>query len=392
MNIVDLIIVAACVGSALHGFFRGAAVQLCSFAGFWGGLIIGAVLAPLITAHLHSPITKTVAAVVVVFGLAILLGGVGERLGAALRRSLRVVLLGPVDSGIGAVLGVIATLLAVWLISAMLLAIGNVKSISRPISQSLIVRTIQNTLPPAPAAIAKVGHFLTPNGLPPLFANLLPITPLHLPAPTGPVVAAAVAAAGPSTIKVSGYGCGGIKSGSGFIVAPGIVVTNAHVVSGITLPEVYTRTDQRYPDVTVVLYDPEVDLAVLRVRGLTGRPLPLLQTDQPRGTDGAAIGYPGGGPFTSVPAAILGEIQATGRDIYGQNITTRSVYEIQADVLPGDSGGPLVTANGDVAGVVFSASVTEPNVGFALTGREVAPDIAQGESQSAAVSTGNCSG
>lgn len=391
MNLVDLIIVAACIASALHGFFRGAAVQLFSFAGFWGGLIIGALLAPLVTAHLHSPVTKTMGAVVVVFGLAIVLGGIGERVGSAVRRSLQVVLLGPVDSGVGAVVGVLATLLAVWLISAMLLAIGNV-AFSRPISQSLIVRAITKSLPPAPSALAKVGHFLTPNGLPPLFANLLPVVPIRLPAPPSGVVAAAVAAAGASTVKVSGYGCGGIKSGSGFIVAPGIVVTNAHVVSGITLPEVYTRTDQRYPDVTVVLYDPEVDIAVLRVRGLTGRPLPLLRTDQPRGTDGAGLGYPGGGPFTSVPAAILGQIQATGRDIYGQNITSRSVYEIQADVLPGDSGGPLVTAGGGVAGVVFSASVTQPNIGFALTGGEVAPDIALGESRTAAVSTQNCSG
>ena len=392
MNIVDLLILAALVGSAFHGFFRGAAVQLCSFLGFCGGLLLGAAIAPLVTGHLNSPLTKSAAAMVIVFGLAIVLGGVGERVGSLARKSLRTVMLGPVDSAVGAVTGVLGALLAVWLISAMLLAVGNVKSISQPISQSAIVQVLQRTLPPATAVAPKIGSFLTPKGLPPLFANLVPPAPVPLPAPADPAVAGAVDAAGPSTVKIQGYGCGGIKDGSGFIAAPGIVVTNAHVVSGIALPEVYTRTGRRYADTTVVVYDPDVDLAVLRVNGLVGKALPLVRTDLPRATVGAVIGYPGGGPFTSVPGAILGEANYTGQNIYGQGITTRSIYEIQADVRPGNSGGPFVTRTGAVAGVVFSSSVSLPNVGYALSGKEVAPDIALGESRTAAVKTGDCAG
>ena len=102
MNGVDIILIVAVAASAAHGFFRGAAVQLLSFGGFWGGLALGAVLAPQVSRHVHSNMAKTTTAIVVVFGLAILLGGVGERIGAKIRSGLRVTMLGPLDAGVGA--------------------------------------------------------------------------------------------------------------------------------------------------------------------------------------------------------------------------------------------------------------------------------------------------
>ncbi|GAC1366805.1 MAG: MarP family serine protease [Actinomycetota bacterium] len=388
MNVVDLIVVALVVGSALHGFFRGAAVQLFSFAGFWGGLIIGSLLAPTVTAQLNSDLTKTVAAIVMVFGLAIVLGGVGERVGAKIRTSLRVIFLGAVDSGVGAAIGVIATLLAIWLIAAMLLAIS--PSISRPVRGSAVVQTLIKALPPAPAVFARVGRLLAPSGLPAVFAGLEPQPAPSLPAPSDPDVAAALNAARDSTVKVAGAGCGGIKSGSGFIAAPGFVVTNAHVVAGIAAPTVYDLQGRRHPT-EVVLFDPEVDIAVLRVNGLSAKPLVLLRSEAPRGVTGAVLGYPGGGSFTYVPAALLEKTSAIGRDIYNQKVTTRSVYEIQADVRPGNSGGPFVSSKGQVVGVVFSASVSQANIGFALTGPVVGPEIDRAQTQTSAVGTGACS-
>jgi S1-C subfamily serine protease len=391
VNVVDIIIVVAIVASAAHGFFRGAAIQLCSFAGFWGGLLLGALLSPHITKHISNSLDRTVVAVVIVFGLAIILGGIGERVGSKVRSSLRVMFLGPLDSGVGAAIGVVATLLAIWLIAAMLLAVGNVPAISHPIGQSAIVKELEKKLPPAPSVFARVGAVLANTGLPQAFANITPTSPVPLPTPASPAVAAAEQAGAASTVKVEGFGCGGIKSGSGFVVAPGVVVTNAHVVSGIELPEVYD-TKGRHADVTVVLFDPEVDLAVLRVSGLSDKPLHLDVADAPRGTTGAVLGYPGGGPFTYVPAIELESLDATGRDIYGHNITVRSVYELQADVRPGNSGGPFMSSNGQVIGVVFSASVTFPNVGYALSGKEIAPDVNKALNLTAAVNTQTCSG
>jgi S1-C subfamily serine protease len=302
-----------------------------------------------------------------------------------------VTILGPLDSGVGAAIGVAATLLAIWVITAMI-SIVSIPSISRPLNQSAIVKALITTLPRAPAVFAGVGRLLAPSGLPQVFAGLEPGPPAPLPTPSTPEVEAAVAAAGESTLKIEGLGCGGIKSGSGWVAGPGLVVTNAHVVAGIPAPYVLDRETRKH-SARVVVFDPEVDIAVLRVSGLpaAAKPLPLQRSDVPRGTSGAVMGYPGGGGFTPVPAVVLAQIEATGRDIYNQNVTTRSVYEIQADVRPGNSGGPFVTPAGQVVGVVFSASVYLQNVGFALTGKQVGPEIDRAQNSTADAGTGACS-
>src|SRR5256714_5636691 len=203
MNAVDIIILVAVAASAAHGFFRGAAVQLLSFAGFWGGLALGAVLAPQVSRHVHSNIGKTTTAIVVVFGLAILLGGLGERVGARIRTGLRLTMLGPLDSGVGAAIGVVATLLAIWVITAMI-SIVSIPSISRPLSQSAIVKALINTLPPAPAVFARAPHLLAPPGLPQVFARLEPGPPAPLPPPRTPGVQSAGTPAGDPTVNGDG--------------------------------------------------------------------------------------------------------------------------------------------------------------------------------------------
>ena len=148
-------------------------------------------------------------------------------------------------------------------------------------------------------------------------------------------------------------------------MAPGLVVTNAHVIAGIPAPVVVDRSGPH--QTTVVLFDPSYDLAVMRVGGLTEPPLVLDPANAPRGTQSSVLGYPGGGPFTAMAAGVMAEFEAEGRDIYGQGLTVRNVYEIQAVVRPGNSGGPLVLPGGKVIGVVFSRSTTNGDIGYALT-------------------------
>src|SRR5256885_395268 len=131
--------------------------------------------------------------------------------------------------------------------------------------------------PPAPSVSPGLGRLLPPGALPRVFAGLQPGPAEPLPTPGNPVVAAAVSTAADSTVKVQGLGCGGVKSGSGFIAAPGLVVTNAHVVAGIATPYVFDFHNRRHTNTQVVVFDPEMDVAVLRVGGLTGRPLPLVR-------------------------------------------------------------------------------------------------------------------
>src|SRR5204863_3533277 len=103
-------------------------------------------------------------------------------------------------------------------------------------------------------------------------------------------------------------------------------------------------------------FDPNLDLAVLHVPGLAAPTLPMTSGVVGRGTQGAVLGYPGGGPLSTGPAAVLREETALGRDIYGQGLTTRDIYELQAVVRPGNSGGPVVNTQGTVIGVVFARS------------------------------------
>jgi len=165
-------------------------------------------------------------------------------------------------------------------------------------------------------------------------------------------------------------------------------VTNAHVVAGIADPVVADGNGSHRT--SVVSFDPSFDLAVLRVSGLTEPPLTLDPDTVQRGTEAAVLGYPEGGSFTAKPAGVMAEFEAEGRNIYGQGLTLRNVYEVQAVVRPGNSGGPLVLPDGEVIGVVFSRSTTNDDIGYALTSPGVLSRVTRAGTDTTTVGTGPC--
>ncbi len=394
MNWVDLVLLALVAASAVHGLRLGAAMQVLSFGGFWLGLFIGALVAPSIARHVHSGASKTIVAAVVLFGLAGLVGGVGRLLGAHSSTILQRLRLGPVDSGFGALVAVFATLVATWLVASLLVN-SRYTSLDSALQGSRIVRAMDSILPSPPAVFSRIESFLTQEGFPVVFTGLPPQTLGPVTLPTDAAVRSAVLAAGPSTVQVAGDGCGVIQEGSGWVVAPGFVVTNAHVVAGIPRPMVIDSNGRHAA--TAVVFDPELDVALLRVPGLPEAPLHVVEPTNgdggfvERGTTGAVLGYPEGGPFTYGPAGVEARFEATGLDIYGRSQTTRWVYQLSAKVLPGNSGGPLVEPDGTVIGVVFARSTTDASVGYALAMPAVLSDVSGHEtSTSPAVSTGGC--
>jgi S1-C subfamily serine protease len=387
MNWVDLIILVAVVGSALHGLLQGAAVQLFSFGGFGIGLAVGALIAPTVTRGFNDDLSRVLASVVAVFGLAGLLGGAGRYLGVRVWGALRRMRLGAADAAGGAAIATVATLLAVWLIADMFKYTG-VPAISSTIQRSVVIRGLYGTLSSPPPVFSRIARLLYPSGLPPPFAELEPPPARPVPLPSTPEVQAAIAAARASTVRVMGFGCGGVKSGSGFVAGPGFVVTNAHVVAGIDRP--FVEDSRGRHRTTPVYFDPDTDLAVLRTSGLAGRPLPLVRSIARRGQIGAVLGYPGGGAFDAAPASVRTEFDAAGRDIYGGQVITRNVYQLEVQVVPGNSGGPFVRPDGHVLGVIFSTSAFREKIGYALTAEEVGPVIDQAPSLRNLVDTGNC--
>ena len=389
MDTLDVILFVVIAAAALHGLRLGAAVQVLSFAGALVGLAIGIGLVLLITPHLHSVFTRTFLSLLLLILPSATLWGAGRQLGVRAWRRLRGRKLAWVDSGAGAVVAMAGTLVVVWLLASVLVN-SQVRFVSSEIENSRLLRAVADVLPPIPNELASVERLLDENGFPLPYIGLLPPSgPVAL--PKSPAVREAVLRDGRSTVQVIALGCGNlVQYGSGFVVAPGLVVTNAHVVAGTDRITVKDQVGE-YP-ATPIFYDPRYDLAVLRVPSLTDRPLHLDPSYVQRGTKAVVLGFPGGGPFDAQPAGVLLQFDPVSTDIYGSATVQRQLYEIQSLVRPGNSGGPLVLPDGTVIGVVFSRESSNDHVGFALTSRGVLLRVRVAEARPAgsSVRTGAC--
>jgi S1-C subfamily serine protease len=387
MNLVDLIVVVVIGLAAIQGLRLGAIVQVLSFGSFLIGLYLGALLASVTVRWVHAQSARTAVALLTLLGVATICGVVGRVLGNLAFRRLHRGIAGSVDSALGVVVAVVASLLVAWVLANTLMNSTSL-TLNSTIDQSRIIRSLDSALPAPPSVFSRVQSFLSSEGFPPVFAQLAPATAGPVSLPGDAQLNQAVNHAGASTVKVVGDGCGQIQEGSGFFVAPGLVVTNAHVIAGIQHPMVLAG-NVPHPT-TVLLFDPSYDLAVMRVSGFDEAPLTLDPNQVSRGAQAAVLGFPGGGAFNVKAAGVMAVFDAEGRDIYGQGLTVRSVYEIQAVVRPGNSGGPLVEPDGQVIGVVFSRSTTNGDIGYALTSPGVLSRVQQAEGRSAPVGTQGC--
>jgi S1-C subfamily serine protease len=191
-----------------------------------------------------------------------------------------------------------------------------------------------------------------------------------------------------SVVKVRGENsCSRGVEGTGFLYAPDRVMTNAHVVAGVSEPSV--RVGDREVPATVVFYDPDLDVAVLAVDGVSRPYLRFDDGGRPRQA-AAVLGYPQDGPYDVQAARIRGEQRLRSPDIYGDGSVIREVFSLRALVRPGNSGGPLVSDRGRVLGVIFAASVSDQETGYALTSEQVRGSAAAGVTSDGAVGTGDC--
>jgi S1-C subfamily serine protease len=278
-------------------------------------------------------------------------------------------------------------LLVIWFIGLNLVN-GPVPQIASEIRGSAIVRALDSALPHPPSLLAQVRLFFNRFGFPDVFVGIPPPPAEPVRPPSQAQARRAFESADQSTLQIVGEACDHIIEGSGFVVADSYVLTNAHVVAGVRQPHVQSRDGGSFP-ATTVLFDPDLDLAVLRVEG-TPAVLPLLETLAGRGAKGAILGYPEGGPLTGNAGAVRDTISAVGHDIYGRSEVDREVYELQAVVRAGNSGGPFVLVDGRVAGVVFAASTTDKGIGYAIPTTVAIPDLRSAIGLTERVSTGTC--
>ncbi|HXG40645.1 MAG TPA: trypsin-like peptidase domain-containing protein, partial [Candidatus Limnocylindrales bacterium] len=241
---------------------------------------------------------------------------------------------------------------------------------------------------PPSAVAADLDRLIDASGLPDVIVGLEPLPNPAIELPSDPEVARIGRFAGPSTVQVASVACSARLSGTGFAVARDYVVTNAHVVAGASATRV--RAGERTAEAVPVLFDPDLDVALLHVRGLELPPLVLATADPPRGAAGAVLGYPLGEGLTVVPAAVVRSIEALGRDIYDRAPVRRDVLELRARVERGDSGGPFVLPDGTVGGVIFAEARSDPSVGYALSPVEVATAIRPAIGRTREADTGPC--
>ena len=384
MTGLDWLIIAFSLAMAFWGYQQGLIVGVLSLAGFAIGAFLGSRLGPaLLPEGSHSPYAPATA-----LAGALLVGGLVAISMEGLAIGARRRLLGPggrrrgvaiAESSAGAVLLVALALGLAWLFGAVALNAPGAKGLRQAVQQSAILQALNDAFPPSSAlinALNRIDPRVSIQGPSPNVA-----------APDSKIARdPEVRAASSSVVRVLGTACGLGVEGSGWVAAPGIVVTNAHVVAGESDTTVTPAGSDTALDATAVHYDQTNDLALLRVNGLSDGALSLAPEVQ-SGTTGAVIGYPENGPLTITPARAGATGPVITQDSYGRGPVSRQLTALRGEVHSGNSGGPLVNGDGRVMGTVFAATTQGKPGGYAVPNSVVASALGDRTGQ---VSTGPC--
>ena len=388
MDLLDAVILLMAVVGLFSGYRRGITWVGPSLIGLVIGIVVGAAAAPPLAAVFsNQPTVQPLITSGLFLGIVLIIQGIGTTIGFRARvRSLRS-RFARWDSALGAILATLGVLAGSWYLG-LTFSQSPWTALDNQISGSAIEKALDGIAPRPPGFLATLENALRNNSFPNPFSAIAPIAPP--PAAIPPLVdTPGIRAARAATSKVIAFGCGGAEAGSAWPIGQDDVVTNAHVVAGSDHVELDTTDGATHP-ATVVFYDPDVDVAVLRVPGLGEAALPVATSDPARGVTGAAIGYPGGQQETVAPADVRGTEMARGYNIYNSGVVTRDIEVLAAQIIPGNSGGPMVDTSGVVQGLVFAASTTNPAEGYALTMPQIAADLQQGRGHTQAVSTQQC--
>ncbi|MFW3170113.1 MarP family serine protease [Geodermatophilus sp. CPCC 206100] len=392
MSLVDLALIVLALAFAFTGFRQGVIVSAASFFGFFGGAVLGAQLSGPVAGGIDgSPVTRVFVALVVVLAGALLGQVLAGAVGRAVRRRVTWEPAKIVDAVAGAVLSAAAVLLVAWMVATPL-ATAPFPQVAGQVRQSALVQAVDRSVPDGVRSVYdSLREAIDRRGLPDVLDPLTPTEAPDVPAPD-PALAASpvVTAVRGSVVQISGVApsCSRQIDGSGFVYAPERVMTNAHVLAGVT--DVVVEAEGEDYDATPVFVDEATDVAVLAVPGLPQVPLTFADATADAGDSAIIMGYPGGGELFIGPARVRAHGDISGPDFRKTATVVRDVYSLFGEVRSGNSGGPLFDPEGHVLGVVFASAIDDPQTGYALTLDEVGEAARQGQTATAEVPTGAC--
>jgi S1-C subfamily serine protease len=378
---VDLVIVILVILAGLRGFAAGAITQIAMFIGLGAGFYVGTLIAPSLAGDITKGHWRPGLALIIVL-VAIMLGAVvGGMLGRLVSRVVSVLMLGIVDRIAGVAVSVAAALVFCWLVAG-LLASAPAASVDSAIQNSAILSALDHVMPAVPSVESQIQSLFRRAGVPSIFADIVaptlpqPVKPSTLPAPVNHLSTPS------DVVKVLASGvCSDESEGTAFYVTASDVVTNAHVVAG------HTKFTVNGASATVALYDPDNDIAILRVSH-SGTPLTFLSSEPSTDAKIQIVGFPLNESRTSTQGYYEGEINADSRNFYNQDLAARAILSLEANIEPGNSGSPVLVG-GKVAGVVESYSISQLSTAYAIPLSVVEHDIANTPA-SGSVSTQGC--
>jgi S1-C subfamily serine protease len=389
VNVLDWLLVVLVLAYAMSGYWQGFVTGAFATTGLVLGGLLGVWLAPQVLGEANPSLFVSLGALFIVILAASLGQAVLQFSGARVRDRITWQPVRALDAVGGAALSAVAVLLVSWALGVAVAGAG-LGTVSTTVRNSAVLAWVDDVLPTAASGV--LGAFNNVVGTTFFPRYLEPFAPERIvevgPGPRRLLTDPDVEAAQPAVLKVRGTNdCGRGVEGTGFVYSDGRLMTNAHVVAGVDEPEV--EIDGSTVAAEVVYYNSDLDLAVLEV-DTSG--VPTLGFDrEAQERDGVAIlGYPQDGPYNVQPGRIRAEQRLRSPNIYGEGTVIREVFSLRGLVRPGNSGGPIVSSAGDVVGVVFAASVTDRDTGYALTADQVGRSATIGISNSSPVSTGEC--
>jgi S1-C subfamily serine protease len=389
VNFLDWFLVVLVLAYAVSGYWQGFISGAFATAGLLLGGLLGILVAPRLLGDAAPALWVSLAALFVVlvcasFGQALL-----QFAGTRIRDRITWQPVRALDAVGGAALSMVAVLVVSW---ALGVAVSGAKLpwVSTQVRESTVLERVDDLMPTrAVTALNSFNDVVGSSFFPRYLEPFAPERIIEVGPPPGRIARDAdVQRAAASVLKVRGENsCNRGVEGTGFLYSPTRVMTNAHVVAGVDDPTVLVGETE--VPARVVYYNEDLDIAVLAVDNV-GRPFLRFDTEGQERQAGAVLGYPQDGPYDVQSARIRSQQRLRSPDIYGEGTVIREVFSIRSLVRPGNSGGPMVSRDGRVLGVIFAASVTDDDTGYALTAEQVQRSAAQGATSGVTVDTGRC--